>query len=146
MNYFSYRISLNKLNKQRNKIDKPYKKQYDEAKKEKDEEKKEEIASLAIYELGEIDDEILFLEQRYLRSIATKYLIQLPPVIEEEKGGLWERSQYNGNYRLTNEGIRQLRSEIRKERKERTDLLTRWISILIGLIGAITGLVAVINK
>lgn len=146
MNYFSYRFSLSKLNRQRSKIDKSYKKQYDEAKKEKDEEKKQEISSLAIYELDEIDDEILFLEHQYLRSISTKHLIQVPPVIEREKGGLWERSRYNGKYRLTNEGIRQLRSEIRKERKERTELLARWISILIGLLGAITGLVAVIKN
>lgn len=146
MNCFSYRKSLSKLNSQRNRIEKSYGKQHEQAEREGDEKKKEEILDLVLYELGEIDDDILYLEHRYLTSVAAKLLLPAPPVINEEKGGLWERSKYSGKYHLTSEGIRRLRGDIRKERKERIELLALRISIIIGLIGALIGLVAVIKK
>jgi hypothetical protein len=145
MNYLSYRLSLNKLYRKRNRIDKYYKKQYEEAKKEKNSKKREEISSYASMELNVIDDDIFYLEHRYLTSVATRLLLSIPPFVSEEKGGLWEQSQLTGKWHLTSEGIRKLRGEIRTEKKERTDLLSRWIAIIIGLIGAITGLVAVIK-
>ena len=125
MNYFSYRISLFKLSSRRCKIDKLYKKQYEEAKKDKDEEKKEEVASLASYELGGIEDEILYLEHCYLTSIATKLLLPVPPFANEEKGGLWTRSQHTGKYHLTTEGIIKLRGDIRKEKKGKNGIICK---------------------
>lgn len=146
MYYFSYRLSLCKLNRRRSKIDKSYKKQYEQAKKEGSEERTDEIAADASYALGEIDDEILYLEHCYLTSVAKKLLLPVPPFATKENGGMWEKSNITRKWRLTSKGITELRDIIRKERKERTELLARWISMLIGLIGAITGLVAVIKK
>ncbi len=146
MNLFSYRGSLFKLSRQRRKIDKYYKKQYAEVKKTGDKKKIEDIEILAPHELEEVDDEIHYLQQRYLISKATKMLLQIPPVISEEKGGRWEQSNVTGKWQLTNEGMRELRQNIRTEQKESTELLARWITVIIGLIGALTGLVAIIKK
>ncbi|MDP3027901.1 MAG: hypothetical protein Q8O04_00075 [Deltaproteobacteria bacterium] len=146
MNFFSYRSSLFKLSRQRREIDRYYKKQYAEAKKTSDNKKIGDISSVAPHELEEVDDEIHYLEQRYLISIATRMLLPVPPVISEEKGGRWEQSDVTGKWQLTSEGMRELRQLIRTEKKESTELLTRWITIIVGLIGAITGLVAVIKK
>lgn len=146
MNYLSYRVTLHKLSSERNKIDNRYKKEYEKAIKEKDEEKRNEIRDDALMELNEIDDQILYLEHQYLRSEATKYLLPIPPVVTEDKGGLWEQSRHTGKYHLTNKGLAQLRVEVRNEKKERTELLAQRISIIIGLIGAIIGLVAVMKN
>ena len=144
MNYLSYRFSLNKLYRKRNRIDKQYKKEYEKAKKDKDNGKKQEISLVASTERDEIGDDIRYLEHRYLTSVAERLLLPVPPFVSEERGGLWEQTQMTGKWCLTSEGIRKLRGEIRTEKKERTELLARWISIIIGLIGAITGLMAVI--
>lgn len=144
MNYISYRVSLYKLNRQRNKTDKYHDKEYERAKKQGDRDEIEKAMSLASHELHEIEDEILHLEYSYLMSIASKML--LPTPTSDKEGKLWEQSRYTGKWRLTSKGILELRGLIRKEKKEKTELLVRWISIIIGLIGAITGLVAVIKK
>ncbi len=144
MNYISYRISLFKLNRQRNKVDKYYKKEYQEAKKTGDGSKIQEVGSLASFELQEVDDEIQYLEQRYIIDRARHMLLAVPSIIDQEKGGLWTQSNTTGKWLLTTEGLRQLRAAVRTEKKERTDSLSRVITIIVGLIGAITGLIAVI--
>lgn len=146
MNYISYRVLLFKLYRQRNKVDKYYKKEYQEAKKTGDRDKVQEVGSLTSFELQEVDDEIQYLEQRYIIALARQMLLAVPPVIDEEKGGLWEQSNSTGKWLLTVEGLRQLRATVRAEKKERTDALSRWVTIIVGLIGAITGLIAVIMK
>lgn len=146
MNFFSYRGALFRLSLRRRKIDKYYKKQYSEAKKTGDKKKIEDIEIVAPHELDEVDDEIHYLQQRYLISIATKMLLQVPPVMSEEKGGQWEQSNVTGKWQLTSEGMRELRQLIRTEQKESTELFARWITIIVGLIGALTGLVAIIKK
>jgi len=70
----------------------------------------------------------------------------LPTPSLSEKDGLWERSSNTGDYYLTDKGIAEMRGIIRKDTKEKMEIFSYWGGLLIGLIGAITGLVAVIKR
>jgi hypothetical protein len=65
----------------------------------------------------------------------------------EGEDEVWERSVDSGKWFLKDEGILNLRKLIRDEKKERRDYWLGWLLPLItagtGIIGAITGLVAV---
>ena len=71
------------------------------------------------------------------------------PVPDYHDASKWEESDQLGGKHLTSLGVKELRSDIRKERVERLQSLQAflfWIPSLIGLIGAITGLVAILHK
>jgi hypothetical protein len=63
-----------------------------------------------------------------------------------EDDGFWETGRNTGSWYLSNKGITEVRSLIRKDTREILEIVSKWVSISIGLIGAITGLVAVIRR
>jgi len=71
------------------------------------------------------------------------YNLQLPTYYGDDD--IWVKGK-SDDYILTNKGLTTLRSAIRNERHERFRGAFSWISIIIGLIGALTGLFAVIGK
>ncbi|NTW58736.1 MAG: hypothetical protein HGB21_10580 [Nitrospirae bacterium] len=79
----------------------------------------------------------------YLRSVAEKMLLPYPRTINDDE---WEKDGLTDSYYLKNKVIARLRSAIRNEKKDRLDLFRNWITILIGLIGALTGLMAVLKR
>ncbi len=144
MNYFSYRLKLFNYSRKRERIRKLYSKDLEVAKKKDDREEIQSLLSALDYEQSEPEEKIKLLKTQYLISIADKLSLPTPPITEKEEG--WEESGFSGRHVLTNKGITELRSLIRQEKRERYELIFRWVSILIGLIGAIIGLVAVLNK
>ncbi|WP_312679854.1 hypothetical protein [Stutzerimonas nitrititolerans] len=96
------------------------------------------------HELSMLDDEIETLASQYLLSIAHRLLVPIPHY--QEEGGAWERSSYTGTAYLTREGMKALRQEIREEEQARQRGLLAWTSAAIGVIGAFTGLAAVVLK
>lgn len=147
MNFLSYRIGLFKLNRKRSKEASVISKLAEKARKTGGERKAEEVWQSESFDLQMIDDDILDLHSRYLYSKATKRFLPTPPF--SEKDGMWEYTNFKGKYHLTEKGIREMRGIIRKDTKERMELLSYWypwIGILFGLIGAITGLIAVIKR
>lgn len=91
-------------------------------------------------------------ETIYSRRLVNKAIRLRLPVPERPYGeGVyenenWHRAPYVGEWYLKPEGIRKLRAEIRAERKARSEQLGLWLTLLIGLIGAATGLMAVILR
>ena len=147
MNFLSYRIALFKLNRKRSKQASVISKLVKEARKTGGERKAQEIRESESFDLEIIYDEILQLLSWYILSKANKRFLPTPPFSEED--GMWERSNYTGKYHLTEKGFREVRGMIRKDTKERMELLSYWspwIGLLIGVIGALTGLVAVIKR
>jgi hypothetical protein len=147
MNYLSYRIGLFKLNRKRKKEVSIVSKLAAEARKTGGDRKAQEVWQSESFDIDMIDDEILALRSRYLISKAFKRFLPTPGV--SEKDGMWEHSNFTGKYHLTEEGIREVHGMIRKDTKEIMELLSYWspwIGLLIGLIGAITGLVAIIKR
>lgn len=69
------------------------------------------------------------------------------PIPSRETDEMWEQCDTISNrYVLTDKGISQLRSSLRKEFKAQVELIVTVLAVLTGIIGAITGLVAVIMK
>jgi len=144
MNYLSYRIALYKFNKKRRKVSEAIYRFVEEARRAGGETKAQEVSRAESFNLDVIDHEILGLVTRYLINKANKRFLPLPYLSEEER--LWEQSNFTGKYHLTDKGITEIRKMIRKDKKERMEILSYWASLLIGLIGAVTGLVAVIRR
>jgi len=142
MNYFSYRKSLRKLSCKRDREEKRLWKLVDEADKTGGYDEADSVLQTEKFYLMVIEDEIAHLKTQYIISKAEKMSLPTPSVTD--KDGLWEMGNYTRKWCLTNKGITEMRREIRKERKEILELWSHWATILIGLIGAVTGLIAVI--
>ena len=71
--------------------------------------------------------------------------LEIPVPEINDSDGTWQRGQsFEGRF-LTDQGVSQLRGLLRAERRERYESWSRWIALAIGLIGAATGLVAVVS-
>jgi hypothetical protein len=144
MNYFSYRKALFKLDQKRQRVSEALSKLVEEARKTGGEAKAQEVYQIEGFDFDMIDDEILDLVSLYLVNKANKRLLPVPPL--SEKDGLWERSNFTGRYHLTDKGITEIRKIIRRDTKEILEILSPYIGIVFGLIGAVTGLIAVIKR
>jgi hypothetical protein len=144
MNYFSYRKALFKLHQERQRVSEAISKLVEEARKTGGEAKAREVYQIEGLDFEMIDDEILDLVSRYLVNKANKRVLPVPPL--SEKDGLWERSNFTGRHHLTDKGITEIRKMIRRDTKESLDIFSPYIGILFGLIGAVTGLIAVIKR
>lgn len=142
MNYWSYRVELYTLNRRRYRINKSIHKLVEQARTTGGEREAQEVRAVEGYYLDEIDHEILDLMTRYLVGKARNRFLDVPAFNED----LWEHCGFTGDYHLTDHGLRELFKVIRTDTKERTEIWTKWAAILIAVLGAVTGLVAVIKR
>jgi hypothetical protein len=94
-----------------------------------------------------LQEDRAYLYHRQLTRRAAKLFIPLPPrnvddMFGDEIDEFWEPLQLSERWVLNMKGIRQVRSEIREERKARRDYLLSWIIPFIGILGVIIGAVA----
>jgi hypothetical protein len=75
----------------------------------------------------------------YLSVQAQKLRLLLP-----ESSDSWQWSKHRGHFMLKPAEVQKLRSAIRAERKERSELAFRWLTGITGLIGVLIGLLAII--
>lgn len=83
------------------------------------------------------------IQTRYYRNKADSLLVQMPSF---EVEGMYERVEWDKDNKqpryLTDEGLRVVRSAIREEQKHRREAVGYWFGMAVGVIGAMTGLVA----
>ncbi len=139
-----YRWKLSRLQQSKRKTTKIYCKLIDEARKKKDETEAEYQGSLLWAQTDIIEDDIRWLVTQRLFNLADKYLLPRPEFGDIE-GGAWEEETIRRGYRLKPEAMAQLRAIIREEQKARSEHMRLWLVPLTGLVGAITGLIAVIS-
>lgn len=143
--FIKYRIALWRLLKQKEKIRFAYAKEISTAHKEG--KKPDDIRALeasAWFEEQMLNEEISLLVTAHWISKATKHFITIPSRATE---GMWEQcDKISERFVLTNAGISALRSALRAEIKERRDLVLPYILALTGIIGTLTGLVAILRK
>ncbi len=145
MNRINLWFKVRKFQKLRDRIYKRFKKEERELKSKKvDVNEIGGLYSQASYEDMECTDEIQELNTRYLITEAEKLIIPVPS--REKNSGFWEESRITGSDHLTTKGIAELRSAIRKESRERKAAILIWVTALIGLVGAVSGLIAVISS
>ncbi len=143
--YLQYRAKLTQLFRQKERLSADFTEKIRKAQKAG--KPTEDIQSLENdWYFGEhcIDEEIASLATDNLIRKARRWFV---PISSYDADGMWKRCDtINNRYVLTNQGISQLSSSLRKEHKERAELLVMVLSVLIGIVGAATGLVAVIMK
>jgi hypothetical protein len=144
MNVISYRIGLRRLNHERDKVVKDISKLKEDAKKTGGAKAAEEVWQSESFRIDMVDNKLLGLVTQYLLNKANKRFLPVPTVSEES--GMWERNDFTGGYHLTDKGISEIRRMVRQDMKESIEIFTPYVTTLFGLIGAVTGLIAVIKK
>ena len=87
-----------------------------------------------------IEEEISALMTDQLVTKARRLIIPTP---RQNEAGMWEKCTSLQRYVLTTKGLNRLRSDVRKEVRDRVQLVALIASVITGLIGAMTGLIAV---
>lgn len=140
-----------KLEWQRTLLSRAYSNDVTQARKANNGEKVRELESGLRFEMElHEEDEDSYFTNALLRK-ARKLRVPIPHKKDEagEESEYWYQGHYTGGWYLTNNGISALRKEIRGEIKARHESRSKWVvwvSALTGVIGAITGLVAVLSK
>lgn len=134
-----YRWELRKLENECNKIAEPYEKLRKGMSNQELEELRFEIGS----ELTPVSEKINALKTRRFRQIANRLMVPLPESKDKE---LWEYLPYIGGRALTDKGFWELKKFIRQEKRERREGFVVWLAASTGIIGALTGLAAVLMR
>jgi hypothetical protein len=135
---------------QRSLLDRAYAKDIAAARRAKESAKVAELESSHMFELQMHDeDEDSFITRRLL-SKARRLRVPIPRRYNQDgsHSDLWYEGSNTGRSCLTTEGMSTLREQLRKEVKARHELRSQWtvwLAALTGLIGAITGLVAMLK-
>ncbi|RWM18272.1 MAG: hypothetical protein E5X53_13600 [Mesorhizobium sp.] len=69
--------------------------------------------------------------------------LDVPYDYPSEDSPVWERSDQLHTWHPTTIGYSQLRKAIRQERRDRREWAITWAGVIIGIIGALTGMLAV---
>lgn len=77
----------------------------------------------------------------YFTKLATKYRVPTPEYHDEK---YWTQSRYDGTWHLTIAGIDEIERRVDEKRGRSATLFSARMTPLVGVLGAVTGLVAVI--
>lgn len=135
----------------RSRIERGYGKSIAAARQAKDYNDVQSLMSATRFELDLQREEEDAHQTKQLLREAMRLRVPVPPVHPDggANSGHWYEGSQTGRWYLTVSGIREVRSEIRQEQKSRHEQrahLVVWISAIAGVIGTITGLVAVLQK
>lgn len=142
-NYLKYRLELYQLQKSSRRLLKQYK-QINKQVVNKGSEHFMELNDLARQQ-DELQTWIEFLQTKYYQEICNRYVIPMP---DKDEGNycIFNFDDGEGEREILNtEGFYKVRSLIRQEKKERREALGFWVTLLIGLLGAIIGLAAILK-
>lgn len=143
-NQITFQLKLIKLQRSRQKVLTAFQDRFAEAVgKGRSSEAKEGLRHDERFALDEWDNEIDVLTTAHLLQQARRLQLPIPNPDDDQ---YWIESSMFGGKHLTAAGVTKLRSEIRTERKARWDFLSGQITLLIGLLGAIIGVLSVIRK
>lgn len=142
--YLKYSRNLRRLQKKQTKITTEYNKQIDEARQKKNQAEVKKLSQLVIYEYDIVERDIEITRSRYYINEANRLVIPIPAYDDKE---IWD-DKFRGRGVLTKKGTAEIRSLIRQEKKEKMELIQTIIKTIIvpltGIIGALTGLLAII--
>lgn len=142
--YLKYRIALGRLHRQKDQLRRLYAKDIEEARARKA--SHDEILGIHGSEHNEqelVDAEIGELTTTYWLREAERRLIPRPDF--EDKSN-WREHRVTGSSWLSEKAISQLRTEVRRERREAWEYWQVRGSLIVGLMGAAIGIISVWKK
>lgn len=98
-----------------------------------------------MHDVLEIDDRISRLQTTFLIDEAQRYLLPTPKFSDDHRGA-WERATTAAHYQLKLSAIAELSAAVNRVKKERRDAWQSWVTLLIGVIGALIGLMSILKK
>ena len=120
-----------------------------EARDKKDQNAVNRLAHDRRWELAEIrDSRQARIQEKWIRK-ARKFMIPIPHQVfpkDKDENENWEFSPPSGEMLLKPQAMINLRRQVRREQKERREAATHWITVIVGLVGALTGLAAILMK
>lgn len=141
--YIRFRRQLSKIKRRQKRDEQPIKTALTDAKTK--EFPVDEIRNLE-NDYGHIQvqylEEILRLHTNYLIRESNRLVVPYPATSEP---GMWERDD-EGYVRMTEAGIGKLRADIRAERRARLERIIMWMPGVVGILGALIGLAAILTR
>lgn len=139
---------MRRLYWQKKLIEKSYSKEITKAREDKDNRKLEELSRDCQFEIEIIEEEEEELFTNQLVNKATRLRVPVPSYYNDEskRSDDWVKGSQTGALYLSPLGISKLREGIRKEERWRLEVRASrvvWLSAITGILGALTGLVAV---
>lgn len=140
-----YRWKLWKWQRSRRKLVEAYQADYRKAVKSK-------LGNDALHDLKDAERWEVSLRNEEIETLTSDYLCEQASILqvplpawksEDEQDGSWERTYQLQNWVLTRKGMAEVRAAIREEKAARHEVFLSWVTPLIGLIGALTGLIAI---
>lgn len=138
-----------RLEWQRVLLDRAYARDIAEARRLKDNAKVQELEQNHRFEIDlHAEEEDDFITRKLLKS-ARRLRVPVPHRYNPDKSASdhWYEGHYTGRWYLTTSGVAALREEIRREQKARHESRSQWVvwlSALTGVVGSVTGLVALL--
>jgi hypothetical protein len=94
--------------------------------------------------MGPVREEIEYQLSAQLTAKANRYQVPIPAFVED--GGPWTDPDYITHFFLNEAARAELRSAIRKEQKERSEILRTWLTVVLSVIGAVCGVAALLFR
>lgn len=142
-----FRLALKKLQRAKSNIYYLYERRRDEYRDlNVDAEQLTDLGDNEVYELCGIDEKIHQLYSRHIIARAERYLLPTPGL--QDPHGEWEIGRITNGFCLRREAMSALLSAIRVEKAQRRQAAQAsliWIAASIGVLGATTGLIAVLT-
>ena len=137
--FIKYRMELRKLEKEYSRIDREYTKHKKGLSGEDLQNLLAEESSVICPILEKIDQ----LNSRRFCQIANKLMVPIPDRNDKE---MWQEQPFSRRRILSSKGIWELKKLIRQEKRERREGYVVWLAASTGIIGAFTGLAAVLSR
>jgi hypothetical protein len=93
---------------------------------------------------GPVREEIEYQLSAQLIAQADRYQVPVPAFVGD--GGPWTEPDYISPCFLNEVARAELRSAIRKEQKERSEILRTWLTVVLSIIGAVCGVAALLFR
>jgi hypothetical protein len=141
-------FDLRKAQRAKNNLDRNYRSKAAALRKANDQAQYEILISEWHFEGKEAEDVINALVTRSLVAKANKLDLPIPPYPKhnEQENAYWYYSDDGSERILTAQGRAELRDSVRREKRERFESRSRWVTLFTGIIGAAIGLVTVITN
>lgn len=141
--YLSYKWQLWKIEHWRAKLHKDFEEKARQLRKDKSKSQNDfaELDSEEYYETRMIDEEVNLLYSRRLLDEANRCAVEIPQGEDS-----WASTEDGSRNYLTYAGRLALRERIRPLKDDDFQEWSRWVPIIFGLIGALTGLFAILHR